>query len=71
MSNSYSSPFSIKHKFIAKKTNKQPATKICGRYTSLGGTLSMSDAAKKISGAGFRFSNASADTIASNLIHIK
>lgn len=37
-------------------------------YTSLGGTLNILDAAKKISGAGFKFSKASADTIASNLI---
>ena len=37
-------------------------------YTSSGGTSKIFDAAKKISGAGFRFSKASADTIASNLI---
>lgn len=38
--------------------------------TSPGGTFKIFDAAKKISGAGFKFSNASADTIASNLIKI-
>lgn len=32
------------------------------------GTFKIFDAAKNISGAGFKFSNASADTIASNLI---
>lgn len=37
-------------------------------YTSSVGTSKIFDAAKKISGAGFRFSKASADTIASNLI---
>lgn len=36
--------------------------------TSLGITSKIFDAAKKISGEGFRFSKASADTIASNLI---
>lgn len=36
--------------------------------TSLGGTSKIFDAAKNMSGAGFRFSNASADTIASNLV---
>lgn len=35
--------------------------------TSLVGTPKILEAAKKISGAGFKFSNASADTIASNL----
>ena len=37
-------------------------------YTSLGATFKILEAAKKISGAGFKFSKASADTIASNLI---
>ena len=37
------------------------------QYTSLVGTFKIFDAAKKISGAGFKFSKASADTIASNL----
>lgn len=36
--------------------------------TSLGGTFNIFDAARKISGAGFKFSKASAETIASNLI---
>lgn len=36
--------------------------------TSLGGTSKIFDAAKKMSGAGFKFSNASADTIALNLL---
>jgi len=40
-------------------------------YTSLGGTFNILDAAKKISGAGFKFSKASAETIASNLIKNK
>jgi len=42
--------------------------KIKNRYhTSLEGTFRVFDAAIKISGAGFSFSNASADTMASNL----
>jgi len=36
-------------------------------YTSLGGTFRVFEEAIKISGAGFSFSNASADTMASNL----
>lgn len=44
-------------------------TSILGKQnTSLVGTFKIFDAAKNISGAGFKFSNASADTIASNLI---
>ena len=42
---------------------------ICN-HTSLVGTLKIFDAAKNISGAGFKFSNASADTIASNLLKV-
>lgn len=37
------------------------------QITSLGSTFKIFDAAKNISGAGLRFSNASAETIASNL----
>lgn len=37
-------------------------------HTSLVGTFKIFDADKKISGAGFKFSKASADTIASNLM---
>lgn len=41
------------------------------QHTSLGGTSKIFDAAKNMSGAGFKFSNASADTIASNLLTIE
>ena len=37
-------------------------------FTSLGGTFKSFEAAMNMSGEGFRFSKASADTIASNLI---
>lgn len=57
---------------ITKKRKRQKVTTHIrtnkNSYTSLGGTSKIFDAAKNISGAGFRFSNASADTIASNLM---
>lgn len=53
--------------FIIEKSSLEAILRIFW-CTSLGSTSKISDAAKKISGAGFRFSKASADTIASNLI---